>query len=78
MRSFPRLASLNSAFQNRRLSMRRDTTLLAISTPGAPATIATPVRSTFQTYTVSIRTLLDVTWQMRRANATAWISGVLW
>ncbi len=55
-----------------------DTTPLAISTPGAPATIAAPVRSTFQTYTVSIRTLLDVTWQMRRANATAWISGVLW
>ena len=45
-----------------------DTAPLPISTPGSPATIAAPVRSTFQTATIAIRLLQDLSWVVTRAK----------
>jgi len=55
-----------------------DTTPLAISTPGAPATVAAPAASMFQTAQIAVRMLLDITWNTRRAGALTWIDNVLW
>jgi HK97 family phage major capsid protein/HK97 family phage prohead protease len=55
-----------------------DTTPLAIGTPGAPATIAAPARSLFQTDAVAIRMSLYVSWAMRRTLMVQTISPVIW
>lgn len=52
-----------------------DTPLPIVS--GDPAT-ADPVRSMFQTNSVALRMLMDVTWAMRRGGMVQWISGVSW
>jgi HK97 family phage prohead protease len=56
-----------------------DTTPLPIGTPGAPATIAAPVRSLYQTNSWALRLLLDAVWAKLRAigpvqelTAVAW------
>lgn len=55
-----------------------DTTPLAIGTVGAPATVAAPTRSLFQTDAVAIRMSLYVTWVMRRAGMVQTIASVTW
>jgi HK97 family phage major capsid protein/HK97 family phage prohead protease len=55
-----------------------DTTPLAIGTPGAPATIAAPTRSLFQTDSVAIRMTLYVNWIMRRPLMVQTIAAVTW
>lgn len=55
-----------------------DTTPLAIGTAGAPATVAAPVRSLWQTDSIGIRMLLDVNWAMRRTGVIAWTQSVTW
>lgn len=49
-----------------------DTTPLEIVSGTGPTT-ADPVRSFFQTATVGVRMLMDVSWQMRRSGMVRWI-----
>lgn len=55
-----------------------DSAPLAIGTAGSPATVAAPVRSLFQTATMGLRMLMDVSWALRRPGSVAWIDGVTW
>lgn len=69
----PRFAISNEATLH-----EEDTTPLAIGTPGAPATVAAPVRSLFQTDSIAIRLTLYVTWAMRRTGMVQTIAAVGW
>lgn len=55
-----------------------DSTPLQIGSTGTPNTVAAPVRSLFQTATMGLRMLMDVSWSLRRPGAVAWIDGVTW
>jgi hypothetical protein len=55
-----------------------DTTPLNIGTAGAPATVAAPAQSMFQTASVALRMLLPVTWAMRRTGMVQWMTGANW
>ena len=55
-----------------------DSAPLQIGTTGTPNTVAAPVRSLFQTATMGLRMLMDVSWSMRRTGSVAWIDGVTW
>lgn len=55
-----------------------DSAPLAIGTAGTPATVAAPVRSLFQTATMGLRMLMDVSWALRRPGSVQWIDGVTW
>lgn len=55
-----------------------DSAPLAIGTAGSPATVAAPVRSLFQTATMGLRMLMDVSWALRRPGSVQWIDGVTW
>jgi len=55
-----------------------DTTPLAIGTAGAPATVAAPVRSLWQTASIGVRMMLDMNWTMRRTGMVSWMTGVTW
>jgi HK97 family phage prohead protease len=55
-----------------------DTTPLPIGTVGAPATVAAPVRSLWQTASIGVRMLLDMNWAMRRTSMVSWMTGVTW
>lgn len=54
-----------------------DTTPLAIVSGTGPTT-ADPVRSFFQTATIGVRMLMDVSWRMRRTGMVQWIDGTSW
>lgn len=41
-------------------------------------TLAVPMRSTFQSDTTALRTILPVDWTLRRANSTAYLTGATW
>lgn len=69
----PRFAVSNEATLH-----EEDTTPLAIGTPGAPAVVAAPVRSLFQTDSIAIRLTLYVTWVMRRTGMVQTIAAVGW
>jgi HK97 family phage major capsid protein len=53
-----------------------DTTPLEIVS-GTP-TVADPVRSFFQTATIGVRMLMDVSWTMRRSGMVQWVNGTTW
>ena len=55
-----------------------DTSPLAITTPGAPATFASPVRSLFQTDSIAVRMILDLNWTMRRTTSVQWTDTTTW
>jgi HK97 family phage prohead protease/HK97 family phage major capsid protein len=55
-----------------------DTSPAQIGTAGSPATVSAPVISMFQTASIALRMLLDVTWAMRRAGMVQWIDGANW
>jgi HK97 family phage major capsid protein/HK97 family phage prohead protease len=59
-----------------------DTTPLPISAVGAPNTVAAPIRSLYQTYSMAVRMVLPMNWAMLRPTGTtgmvAWIGGVGW
>lgn len=55
-----------------------DTSPAQISTAGTPNVVAAPVISMFQTASVALRMLLDVTWGMRRSGMIQWIDGADW
>lgn len=54
-----------------------DTTPLEIVSGTGPTT-ADPVRSFFQTATIGVRMLMDISWKMRRAGMVQWINGTSW
>jgi HK97 family phage major capsid protein/HK97 family phage prohead protease len=54
-----------------------DTTPLEIVSGTGPTT-ADPVRSFFQTATIGVRMLMDVSWKMRRSGMVQWINGTSW
>ena len=56
----------------------QDTSPAAISTVGTPNAVAAPVRSLFQTDTLSLRLRFGVAWGLRNAGGLAWLSGVSW
>lgn len=53
-----------------------DTTPLEIVAT-AP-TVADPVRSFFQTATIGVRMLMDISWIMRRTGMVQWVNGTSW
>lgn len=55
-----------------------DTSPAQIGTAGSPAVVAAPVISMFQTASIALRMLLDVTWAMRRTGMVQWIDGADW
>jgi len=55
-----------------------DSVPLHISAPGAPATVAAPVQSMYQTAQIAIRMLLTVTWAMRRDGMVQYTTGANW
>lgn len=52
--------------------------VLPIGTPGAPATIAAPVRSLWQTASFGIRMLMDVDYAMRRPGMVSLVTPIDW
>lgn len=54
-----------------------DTTPLEIVSGTGPTT-ADPVRSFFQTATIGVRMLMDISWKMRRAGMVQWIDTTSW
>jgi HK97 family phage major capsid protein/HK97 family phage prohead protease len=54
-----------------------DTTPLEIVSGTGPTT-ADPVRSFFQTATIGVRMLMDVSWKMRRSGMVQWIDTTTW
>lgn len=54
-----------------------DTTPLEIVSGTGPTT-ADPVRSLWQTNSMGVRMLLDVSWTMRRTGVVQWIDGTTW
>jgi HK97 family phage prohead protease/HK97 family phage major capsid protein len=55
-----------------------DSVPLHISAPGAPATVAAPVQSMYQTAQIAVRMLLTVTWAMRRDGMVQYTTGANW
>lgn len=55
-----------------------DTSPAQISTAGSPNTVAAPVVSMFQTASIALRMLMDITWAMRRTGMVQWIDGADW
>jgi hypothetical protein len=53
-----------------------DTPLEIVS--GTGPTTADPVRSMFQTNSVALKMMMDVTWNMRRTGMVQWIENVTW
>lgn len=54
-----------------------DTTPLEIVSGTGPTT-ADPVRSLWQTASIGVRMLMDVSWKMRRTGMVQWIDGTSW
>jgi HK97 family phage major capsid protein/HK97 family phage prohead protease len=59
-------------------TLHMDTAPSAIGTVGTPNVVAAPVRSLWQTASMGLRLLWDVSWNQRRANAVYTITGVAW
>ena len=55
-----------------------DTTPLAIGTTGTPTVVAAPTRSLFQTDSLGLRLVWDITWNLRRPGAAQFRTGVAW
>jgi hypothetical protein len=52
---------------------------LPFSTSGTPATIAAPLRSTWQTDSLTLRFIMEMNWQLRVASgAISWTENVNW
>jgi HK97 family phage prohead protease/HK97 family phage major capsid protein len=59
-------------------TLHMETAPSAIGTVGAPNVVAAPTRSLWQTDTIGVRMLLDVTWAMRRSGMVQTIANVTW
>jgi HK97 family phage major capsid protein/HK97 family phage prohead protease len=51
---------------------------LPIGTAGTPAVVAAPVRSLWQTASIGVRMIQDLSWAMRRPSMVSALSGVAW
>ena len=60
------------------LTQLEDAAPVAIGTAGSPNVVAAPVRSMWQTDSVSLRVIMRVAWGLRSAGAVSWVSGVSW
>jgi HK97 family phage major capsid protein len=58
--------------------IHEDDAPLPLSATGAPATIAAPERSLYQTDVFGIRQIWFLNWSMRRAAGVSWMTGVNW
>jgi hypothetical protein len=45
---------------------------------GTGPTVATPIRSLYQTDSIALRCMLDLTWAMRASNMVAYLTGATW
>jgi hypothetical protein len=50
----------------------------AVGTAGTPNVVGAPMRSLFQTDTISIKTILDAAWCMRQPGMVAWVTSTNW
>jgi Phage capsid family len=77
-------AALVSAVGNVQVEANRDATVhmfdpaAAIAVPGSPNVISAPVRSMWQSDTVSLRLLLIASWGLRDARGLAWLTATGW
>jgi hypothetical protein len=55
-----------------------DTSPVAIGTTGSPNVVGAPIRSMYQTDSVSLRVIMRVGWAVRAAGAIAWTQSVTW
>jgi HK97 family phage prohead protease/HK97 family phage major capsid protein len=55
-----------------------DTAPTDITTTGAPAVAAFPVKSMWQTDSIALRLIMPVNWTIRRPGVVAWVAGVTW
>lgn len=62
-------------FATREAVMHSDTAAGQIAEDGTPAA---PVRSFFQTDSVGVRAILDMTWAARRTGSVAFVNGLAW
>ena len=73
--AFDTLPTLDASEQ---ATLHMETAPTALSATGTPNTVAAPVRSLFQTATIALRLLWEMTWAQRRAGAVFTITGVAW
>jgi len=55
-----------------------DTNPLPLASVGTPNTVAAPMRSLFQTATIAMRLIANLTWAMRAPGGVAWVQNVTW
>jgi len=60
------------------LTQMEDTSPVAIGTAGSPNTVAAPVRSYWQSDSVSLRMIMRLGWGLRATGAVAWTQAVTW
>ena len=53
-------------------------TPLPIGTAGAPATVAAPVRSLYQTHSAAVKAVFELSWLILRPGAVQQLTGVTW
>lgn len=58
--------------------LHMDTEPTAIGTAGTPPTVAAPTRSLFQTDTIALRLIMEVSWGLLDANGVAWMESTTW
>ena len=49
-----------------------------IGMPGTPPTVAVPSQSMWQTDSLAIRLIIDVSWCLRAPNSVSWVTNVTW
>ncbi|MGJ5088503.1 phage major capsid protein [Bradyrhizobium sp. HKCCYLRH1065] len=59
-------------------ALHMDDAAVQLSAIGTPNVVAAPIRSLFQTDTLALRVILQVSWALRSSSAIAWTSGVTW
>lgn len=55
-----------------------DTSPQPISAVASPNTVAAPIRSFWQTDSMGVRMIMDVSWKMARSGMVQWIDGTSW
>jgi len=55
-----------------------DTTPLPIGAPGTPPDVAAPAASLWQTDTLALCLILDMSWTLRAPGSVAWVANVTW
>lgn len=58
--------------------LHMETSPTQVSTTGTPNVVAYPLRSAFQTDTIALRLVFEVSWALRDAGALAWSQSATW